>query len=186
LLVKDITDLQDELKHTDILIVATGANQAVITTEDLPQNKNLLIFDLSIPKNVNEKVAQMPGVDLVHLDQLSKVTDDTLESRKLQIPIAEQIINEVYAEYKVWLESRKIAPTLKALKAKLADLKELEIKSNRSKIQNFNQEQAEVLAERIIQKITGHFANHLKENGSTSDETLQLIHQVFKLEPVEA
>ena len=56
---------------------------------------------------------------LVHLDHLSKITDATLEKRKTHIPLAETIIEEVKAEFNSWLETRKFAPTIKALKHKL-------------------------------------------------------------------
>ena len=38
--------------------------------------------DLSIPKNVDENVRSLPNVSLTHLDELSNITDETLEKRK--------------------------------------------------------------------------------------------------------
>jgi glutamyl-tRNA reductase len=47
---------------------------------------------------------------------------------------------------------------------------------------DFNSEQAEIVSNRIIQKIMNHFANHLKDDSNTSDESLELIQKVFQLE----
>ena len=55
----------------------------------------VLILDLSIPKNVHDNVKELPNVMLVHLDDLSKITDETHEKRKEHIPFAENIIEEV-------------------------------------------------------------------------------------------
>ena len=52
----------------------------------------------------------------------------------------------------------------------------------RKKINNFNEKQADVLSNRIIQKITKHFANHLKDNNTSTDESIELISKVFQLE----
>ena len=47
---------------------------------------------------------------------------------------------------------------------------------------NFNEEQAEIISNIIIQKITNHFAHHLKDDAFSTDESLELIKKVFQLE----
>jgi glutamyl-tRNA reductase len=110
------------------------------------------------------------------------MTDATLERRKQFIPQAMEIIDEVEGEFNKWLETRKFAPTIKALKKKLKTMKDAELDFQRRKISNFNDEQAEIVSNRIIQKIMNHFANHLKEDSNTTDESLELIQKVFQLE----
>tara|TARA_R100000935_G_C2819044_1_gene158774 strand:+ start:228 stop:1484 length:1257 start_codon:yes stop_codon:yes gene_type:complete len=180
--VKDYADLQSEIRDTDILIVATGAQNPTINKELIYSKRNLLILDLSIPKNVADDVAEMDNVKLLHLDQLAQMTDETLERRKQFIPQALEIIAEVEGEFNKWLETRKFAPTIKALKKKLKTMKDNEIDFQRRKIANFNDEQAEIVSNRIIQKIMNHFANHLKDDSNTTDESLELIQRVFQLE----
>ena len=185
LIVKDYADLQAEIRTSDILIVATGAHNPTISKELIYPKKDLLILDLSIPKNVADDVAQLSNVKLVHLDQLSKMTDATLERRQQFIPKAKEIIVEVEAEFNKWLETRKFAPTIKALKKKLKTMKDDELDFQRRKITDFNDEQAEIISNRIIQKITKHFANHLKSDSETTDESLELIQKVFQLEELQ-
>ena len=63
----------------------------------------------------------------------------------------------------------------------MVEIKAAEINNQRKKIAGFNEEQAEILSDRLIQKITTHFANHLKgEEGSA--ESIELIRRVFQLE----
>lgn len=180
--VKDYADLQSEIRQADILIVATGAQNPTISKELIYPKKDLLILDLSIPKNVSDDVAEMENVKLLHLDHLAQVTDETLERRKQHIPKAQMIIAEVEDEFNKWLETRKFAPTIKALKKKLKGMKDAELDFQRRKIANFNDEQAEIVSNRIIQKIMNHFANHLKDDSNTTDESLELIQKVFQLE----
>ncbi len=182
LTVKDYADLQAEIRNTDVLIVATGAQNPTISKELIYCKKDLLILDLSIPKNVAEDVEELDNVRLVHLDHLSQITDETLQRRKKFIPEAEAIIVEVESEFNKWLETRKFAPTIKALKKKLRSMKDAELDFQRKKIADFNDEQAEIVSNRIIQKIMKHFANHLKEDSNTTDESLELIQKVFQLE----
>lgn len=180
--VKDLSDLKSEIQESDILIVATGAQNPTITKEFIASDKNLLILDLSIPKNVSDDVAEMDNVKLLHLDHLAQMTDETLGRRKQYIPQAMEIIAEVEGDFNKWLENRKFAPTIKALKKKLKTMKDAELDFQRRKITNFNDEQAEIVSNRIIQKIMNHFANHLKDDSNTTDESLELIQRVFQLE----
>ena len=182
LTVKDYASLQEEINTSDILIVATGAQHPTVDKHIIQNDKDLLILDLSIPKNVNENVTELNGVNLIHLDYLSKITDNTLEKRKTDIPFAEQIIDEVKSEFNGWLETRKFAPTIKALKIKLQDFKLAELDTQRKKLSNFNEEQAEIISNNIIQKITNHFAHHLKDDAISTDDSLELIKKVFQLE----
>ncbi|HCY81255.1 MULTISPECIES: glutamyl-tRNA reductase [Xanthomarina] len=182
LLVKDYANLQEEINQTDVLIVATGAQNPTVDKHLIQSKKPLLILDLSIPRNVHLNVLELEHVSLIHLDDLSQITDETLEKRKAQIPIAKQILNEVEAEFNSWLETRKFAPTIKALKLKLNDFKIAELDTQRKKLVGFNEEQAEIISNNIIQKITNHFAHHLKDDAIPTDESLELIKKVFQLE----
>lgn len=182
LIVKDYTELQLEIQKADVLIVATGAQNPTIDKDILNLKKPLLILDLSIPKNVNENVKTLDNVSLVHMDYLSQLTDDTLEKRKLHIPAAEAIIDEVKSEFISWMKARKFAPTIHALKEKLNSIKDGELDFQRKKIANFDQDQAEIISNRIIQKITTHFANHLKDDNTMVDESIEWIEKIFQIE----
>jgi len=181
-IVKDYTDLQLEIQKADVLVVATGAQNPTVDKAILNLKKPLTILDLSIPKNVNENVLDLKNVSLVHMDFLSQMTDETLENRKLHIPAAEAIIEEIKEEFLAWTKQRKFAPTIHALKEKLNSIKEGELNVQRKKITNFDEEQAGLISARIIQKITNHFANHLKDENTTVDESIDWIERVFQLE----
>jgi glutamyl-tRNA reductase len=179
--VKDYADLHLELQNADIVVVATGAQNPTVDKALLNLKKPLLILDLSVPRNVHENVQDIPGVSLVDLDQLSQITDETLEKRKSQIPAAEAIINDVETEFIDWTKQRKFAPTIHALKQKLNQIKESELTVQRKKSNDFNEEQAELISARIIQKITNHFASHLKEDDTLVEESIEWIEKVFQL-----
>ena len=182
LLVKDYSQLQEEIGNTDVLIVATGAQNPTIDKYLIQNKKPLLILDLSIPKNVNENVMELPLVTLVHLDHLSQMTDETLEKRKVYIPIAESIISDIQKEFEAWVDNRKFAPTIKALKQKLEVFATAEVDAQRKKINEFNEAQAELISANLIQKITNHFAHHLKDDTNSRSESLELIKKVFQLD----
>lgn len=182
LIVKDYADLQVEIQKADVLVVATGAQNPTVDKTILNLKKPLLILDLSIPKNVNENVQDINDVTLIHMDHLSQMTDETLENRKKHIPAAEAIIEEIKDEFISWTKQRKFAPTIHALKEKLNSIKDGELNVQRKKMANFDEEQAELISARIIQKITNHFANHLKDDNTLVDESIEWIEKIFQIE----
>lgn len=179
-LVKEYQNLQQEVMQSDILIVATGAKTPTITQNMIPQHKPMLVFDLSIPKNVEDQVGELPNVTLIHMDMLSQMTDVTLERRKSFIPMALNIIKEIKMEFNHWVEHRKYAPIIQGLKAKFEEFKTAEIDFQSKKLQQFNAQHAEIVSSRIIQKITTQFMNHLKETDS-EQESIKLIKEIFEL-----
>ena len=181
LIVKDYADLHLELQKADVVVVATGAQNPTIDKAILNLKKPLLILDLSIPKNVNENVNEINGVTLIHMDDLSQMTDDTLERRKQHIPSAEAIIEDIKLEFNTWMNGRKFAPTIHALKAKLNHIKDSELNFQRKKLSNFDEKQAELISNRIIQKITNHFASHLKDENTLVDESIGFIEKIFQI-----
>lgn len=182
LIVKDYENLQEEINKSDIVIVATGAQNPTVFKDLINTDRPLLVLDLSIPKNVNEDITELKNVSLLHMDDLAKITDDTLEKRKAFIPKAEAIIDDIMADFNSWLNTLKFVPTIQALKHKLTDLKNSELNTQRKKIANFNEDQAELITNNIIQKITNQFAHHFREDNDTSDESLELIKKIFQLE----
>ena len=180
--VRPFKELPQTIEQSEILIVATGAIKPTINPEMIRPGSQRWILDLSIPMNVDPEVAEIPGVTLVHLDQLSKITDSTLEARRAYIPKAETILEEVHSDFNQWLESRRFAPVIRALKQKLETMKDEELDFQSRKIDGFNMDQADKVSDRIIHKITRQFANHLKDSEIDTDESLELIRKVFQLE----
>ena len=76
--VEDISNLSHEISKADVLVVATGSLETTVDKSLIKTKEPLLILDLSIPKNVSNDVNELDNVNLIHLDDLSKITDKTL------------------------------------------------------------------------------------------------------------
>ena len=180
--VKPYSDIQVEISKSDVLIVATGATTPTVSQELLALKKDLLILDLSVPRNVAPEVTKNPHVTLVHLDALSQITQATLASREAEIPKAEAIITELKNEFLNWLQSRTHVHTLQQFKAKLQKIKQEEIQFQSKKIADFNHAHAEAISDRIIQKITKDVARHLKSSNGEASKSIAILQDIFNLE----
>lgn len=183
--VADFSNLTAEIHATDILIVSTGANTPTVTKEHLKAGKELLIIDLSMPENVDIAVKSDPGITLINVDELSKITDKTIETRKKQIPLAEIIIDKYKAEFNDWISHRKYVPAVNALKESLQAIQHDEIDFHSKKIKDFNIEHAEFVTNRMIQKITTQFVKHLKDDETSVDQSINVISKIFYSEKTE-
>jgi glutamyl-tRNA reductase len=182
LLVKEYAQIESEIAQTDVLVVATGAQKPTVSKEIIHSKKPLLILDLSIPKNVSNDVEELENVTLIHLDQLSKMTDATLKRRQGYIPQAEAIIKEITDEFNAWLQTRKFAPTVKALKARLKEVQAAELENVRKKTPDFSEATATAMSDKIIQKITNQVAHHLRHANGETEESIALISTIFQLD----
>ena len=169
--VKPFGELTASILESDVLIVATSSQKPTITADLIHNNKPLLILDLSLPRNVDPLLKDRPNTQVIHLDELSQITDATFEKRKKFIPQAEGILDEVKLEFLEWLELRKYVPTLKAFREKI-------------KVPNQNLEQiSKKESEYMAQKIMGQIAAYLRSNPNKAEETVHLLKDVFELNP---
>ncbi len=117
-----LENLHQEVAKADIILVATNSPEPTILKEHIEGHGQKLIIDLSIPYNVHEDAQHLPNVQMINVDELSKLKDETLRMRMAEVPKAHTIIAEIMDEFKEWYQMRKHVPMLKQLKIKLKEL----------------------------------------------------------------
>lgn len=169
--VKSFGALASSIRESDVLIVATSSQKPTVTTDLIHNKKPLLILDLSLPRNVDPELNNRPNTQVIHLDELSQITDATFERRRKFIPQAEEILASIELEFIEWLTHRKYIPTLKAFREK--------IKTPTASTEQIPEADVEYMA----QKIMGQVAAYLRSNPHKADETVHLLKDVFELNP---
>lgn len=114
--------MENEINTADIIIVATNAEQPVITVKNLVSATKKILIDLSIPNNIEPALAERENIVLANVDDLSSINDQTLLKRRAEIPKAMSIIRKHMTEFAVWNHQRRHVPVLKAVKQKLHDM----------------------------------------------------------------
>ena len=116
------SEIADSVRVADIILVATNAEQPTLLKSWVENAGEKLIIDLSIPCNVEKSAADVPGITLINVDELSKIKDETLQKREGEVPKAKAIIAEHIAEWIDWYKMRQHVPVLKAVKTKLKEI----------------------------------------------------------------
>ncbi len=178
----EFADFNNELKKTDILIVATGAQHPIINKTHFPNGKETLVIDLSIPNNVEKNITENQNVSLVDVDELSLHISETMVQRQKEIPKAEEIIKQMTKDFLDWEKKRRLAPNIHHFKAVLKNMERNEMHNihRKHKYVDVNDMQ---LSEKMIQKITNRFAKYIIDNPWKAEEISKLMHEIFVEQP---
>lgn len=111
--------LVQEINRADIILLATNSPVPVLFKSHLDHAGKKTVIDLSMPSNVDAEVRDIAAVELVLVDQVSKLKDDNLLIRAAEIPKARKIIELEMYEFLQWNEKRKRMAGLPFVKSKL-------------------------------------------------------------------
>jgi len=183
--VADIKDLPSAIADADLVIVATGAEQPIIKKKHLKaaeQNgSRTVMLDLSVPRNIDPEIGNLPFVELANMDLFKDVTDDVYRQRKENVPLVQEIINDEIKVYEQWLSEQRVVPTIKALTEKFDNIRQDEFEFFKNKLTGEDLDKVENLTRRIVNKIAAHSIYHLRDN-HTSEKVDKMVRNMFKLE----
>lgn len=183
--VADIDQLPEQIADSDLVIVATGATNPIITMKDMEPSisspRYKIMLDLSVPRNIDPAVAALDFVDVANMDMLSDVTDEAYKKREEEVPLVKRIIESEFSNYKLWLSEQKVVPTIKALTQKFESIRENELNFFQNKIETNDFDKIDNMTRRIVNKIAAYSIEHLRDHHS-SEEVAEMVAKMFKLE----
>ena len=180
--VADIEKLKEELSDTDILIVATGASEPTVYPEHFEGvDREMLLLDLSVPRNIDTAVDKLEGLELIDMDQLNNIQDETLVMRRKNIPKARTIINLHKNEFYDWVLMRSLSPTIQALREKLHSYRTAELEQQKFRLSEEELQKADKLATSVVNKIANQATEYIKSKYRQSDEMVKMVEEMFKL-----
>lgn len=185
----DYNKKTDFIKECDIVITATRANEYLITTQEIRKimkvrkNRVLFVIDLSVPRNVDERINSIDAVYLYNIDHLQEVVAYNYEKRKGEIKKAYAIVDTHCKEFKSWLSSLNLTPTIVRLKKKIYGIGEKELKEYKKELSSQEFERMNDLSCSIRKRFVGLVVKHLREmtkNGQ-SPEYIDVVNKLFGL-----
>ena len=177
-----IEKLKEELSDTNILIVATGAFEPTVNAEHFNGiDREMLLLDLSVPRNIDTAVDKLDGLELIDMDQLNSIQDETLAMRRKNIPKARTIINLHKNEFYDWVLMRNLSPTILALREKLHSYRTDELEQQKFRLSEEELQKADKLATSVVNKIANQATEYIKSKYRHSDEMVKMVEEMFKL-----
>lgn len=109
-----LDQIENYLKIADIIFVTTSAPHYIITRERIAdaikeRDKQLLIIDLSVPRNVDPEVSKLQNTKLITLDDLKEYIDYSIYDRIRELEKIETLIEDYLERFverleTIWIE----------------------------------------------------------------------------------
>jgi glutamyl-tRNA reductase len=182
-------DLATTLADVDVVVGCTSAPELVLHVEDVvaaraSANRKLLCLDLGVPRDVDPAVRNLPGVTLVDLDELQAAADENRARRTGEVEHAEVVVAAEVDRFMEWWRSRQVVPTIAALRAYAADVRDVEVAHALARLGDISPRDAFVvraLAQRIVGKLLHRPLTVLKADAEGANMS-QVLRQLFQLE----
>jgi glutamyl-tRNA reductase len=132
--ISGLADLPAALAAADVVVSCTGAAGPVITLDvasaalaartGAAPSSPLVIMDLAMPRDVEPGVADLPGVLLIGMEQLSEHASAIAGD---DVAAVRAILEAELAGYQSAMDAARVAPTVVALRAKAAKVVDAEL-----------------------------------------------------------
>ncbi len=118
----DWYQLKEAFIWADAIVCATGAPHIVIYQRDVAavldqrQTRPLVIIDIAIPRDVEDTVSELRGINYYDIDDLQLVVDTHVELRVAAVPQVEMIIRQEILRFTEWYRGLEVTPVIKNLR----------------------------------------------------------------------
>ncbi len=112
-----VIGFQDKYKYTEeveCIISCTSAPHVVLYENEIGDNK-LTIFDLALPRDVDENIAKKPNVDLYDIDKISIKDDENKKKRREVMDKNRYIVESYVKEFLEWQKFRELSSHIKQM-----------------------------------------------------------------------
>ncbi|OFP86415.1 MULTISPECIES: glutamyl-tRNA reductase [Corynebacterium] len=182
------------LRDVDMAISATGAQDFTISAADVERyhvaDRELMLVDLSLPRDIDDAVADAEGVDLVNIERLSnslQAADTDLAAGTSPHAQARRIVNEELEAYASEQRVRDVVPAVSALRKRAANLVQCEVARLEQKHPELDERQMgdinralKRVADKLLHEPTVRAKKLAANSGTVSHETA--LQELFGLQ----
>jgi glutamyl-tRNA reductase len=190
--VSEFESLETELFTADVVLACTGAGGVIIDHELMARVRNgvstpLLVVDIALPRDVAASVAELPGVTLRDLDNLSDWAQRGIDKRASEVGQVREIIGEEVQRFLLDQTQRQAAPLVAQLREVVESIRTAEMERFESALAAMTPEQRELvesISHGIINKMLHAPSVRLREAAGTpqGERLSAAVRDLFSLE----
>lgn len=173
---RPMSELRDALLDTDVVVTCVGSGSFILD-RDLVEpimsgrsGRTLFIVDIAVPRDVEETVGAITGVELRNLDDLRDWVKSGVETREGEASKVSAIVAEEVERYGLDATARQAAPLIAAMHAAAEQVRIAEVERHARRLAELSPEQAEAveaLTRGITAKLLHEPSVRLKESAGT-------------------
>jgi glutamyl-tRNA reductase len=178
----------------EIIFVATTAPYFLVTFDkmkDAMKNKKsgIMILDLSNPRTVDEKVATIPGIKLMNIDQIAEMVDKNMKKRKDKISTVENIISEEVPVIEATMKRLDAEPLVKDVFTNANSMRIKELQKALQMLGETDEKRIKIIDEltkAVVESIVSTPMNNLRRASEQgSPELLEIASKLFNYKKKE-
>lgn len=166
--------LKEAITKSDLVIVATSALNTVVSScmvNERTINKRIF-FDLAVPRNVDERVANIKGNSLFSIDDLKNIDNNSIN--ELIIAQANVFIDEMISEFNAWLKTLNLSPAIEVIAKKFNDVLDQRLSYLENKVSDSELLLLENTGKYLKNKYLNLIVVAMKELSTDSDEAQKI------------
>ncbi len=181
-------DIYNVLNDVDVLVCAAGAPHFIIFAEQFKlfrkdENKELFIFDVSLPRNIDSEFGKLPNIKLYDIDSLQSAYNKMIQSNEnTDLHEAEKIISVNLKDFYKELVNENIDSLIKDLRQKLEEVRLSKLSKSNNK-SNYTPEEVDYITKNLLNSILHEPIKTIKESNilGSQEEKIQVIRDLFGL-----
>ena len=182
------SELDEALVEADIVITSTDAPDFVIdrgmAASALPRRtqETLFLIDLAVPRDIDPGAAELDGVKLFNIDDLSSIAEENLQARRRAAVQADSIVEEETVRFMNWWESLDAIPIIKTIQLRAEEIRERELRHALRELPDMSTKEAavvEAMTRSIVKKLLHDPTVFLRNRADRSQ--LQAARDLFSL-----
>ena len=183
---------KNELADVDVAIFSTSSKEPLISKIELEKinqkrTGELLIIDLSVPRNIPGDCADIENVKLINVDDLKDAVNHNYKKRRSQIVKAEKFIEDFLSDFDDWTNSRQLRPSILSIKKQIKNIiieETVENVNSSSCSCNTNLFDSDGFNDRlnkVYEKFSDNLVRKIKEasNNGKDEKAIGIINQIF-------
>ncbi|MBD2196315.1 MULTISPECIES: glutamyl-tRNA reductase [Calothrix] len=159
--IQPLSEMMQVISRSDLVFTSTSATEPILDRAKLEMvlepSQSLMLFDISVPRNVHADVNELANVQAFNVDDLKAVVAQNYESRRKMAQEAEKILDEEVEAFDIWWRSLETVSTISCLRNKVETIREQELEKALSRLGSEfaekHQEVIEALTRGIVNKI---------------------------------
>ena len=187
-------DVLSGFNNYEIIFVATTAPYFLVTFDrmkDAMKNKKsgAMILDLSNPRTVDEKVATIPGIKLMNIDQIAEMIDKNMKKRKDKVSTVENIISEEVPVIEATMKRLDAEPLVKDVFTNADSMRIKELQKALQMLGETDEKRIKIIDEltkAVVESIVSAPMNNLRRASEQgSPELLEIASKLFNYKKKE-
>lgn len=180
------------LAASDIVITSTDAPGYVIDRADVRSaiagrdGRPLFLIDIAVPRDVDPAVRSLDRVFLYDIDDLKALCDLNREGRRREVNGVQQIIDGEAARFESWWKTRRVIPTVVALREHAEQARQEELSEALRKLRHLSdadQATVDALTRALVAKLLHRPTTWLKGAADgVDDEAIRLVRDLFGID----